>query len=82
MYICYFVDDRLQVCGPVGVGGNTIQYTLRNRIIVSAGSNSGNAAANIDMNVKYVNVYSCAQWATGMCNGSQLFSSGGLTYWH
>jgi hypothetical protein len=87
-YICLFVDDRLQGCGAVGVGGNTTQYTLRNRIIISAGSNSATAAANIDMNVKYVNVYSCANWqgspgdASHMCNGSVLYNSGGLTYWH
>jgi hypothetical protein len=81
-YICLFVDDRLQGCGAVGVGSNTVQYTLRNRIIISAGSNAGTAAANIDMNVKYVNVYSCANWASQMCNGSTLFNSGGLTYWH
>jgi hypothetical protein len=82
IYACGFIDDRLQGCGGINASSNLATFTARNRVIISAGSNAGTAAANIDMNVKYVNVYSCSNWATQMCNGSQLFSSGGLTYWH
>jgi hypothetical protein len=77
-----FVDDLLQGCGAAGASSTPALFTARNRIIIGAGSNSATASANIDMNVKYVNVYSCANWATQMCNGSILFNSGGLTYWH
>ena len=82
IYACGFVDDRLQGCGGVNAASNSASFTTRNRVIASAGSNSATAAANIDMDVKYINVYSCANWATQMCNGSTLYNSGGLTYWH
>jgi hypothetical protein len=81
IYACGFVDDLPQGCGPLNAAGSPL-FTYRNRIIASAGSNSATAAANIDMNVQYINVYSCRNWKTQQCNGSALFNSGGLTYWH
>jgi hypothetical protein len=81
MYACGFVDDLLQGCGPLNAAGSSL-FAYRNRVNIGASSNLGTAAANIDMDVKYVNVYSCANWKTQMCNGSALFNSGGLTYWH
>ncbi len=82
IYACGFVDDRLQGCGGINAASNPVLFSNRNRIIASAGSNAAAAAANIDLNVKYINVYSCANWKTQMCNGSALVNSGGLTYWH
>jgi hypothetical protein len=82
IYTCGFVDDRLQGCGGVNAASQPASFTTRNRVIISAGSNQGTAAVNIDMNVKYINVYSCTNWQTQMCNGSALFNSGGLIYWH
>ena len=81
-YGCSFVDDIFQGCQPTNPATVPALFTSRNRIIASAGSNSATAAANIDLHIKYINVYSCANWKAQMCNGSALFNSGGLTYWH
>jgi hypothetical protein len=82
IYACGFVDDRLQGCGGLNASSAPAMFTGRNRVIISAGSNSATAAANIDMNVKYVNVYSCDSWATGMCNGAtKTTDANGVTYW-
>ena len=81
-YACGFVDDLLQGCGPLKAARMPQVFNYRNRIIASAGSNSTTAAANIDLDIQYIHVYSCANWNAQMCNGSALFNSGGLTYWH
>jgi hypothetical protein len=83
-YVCMFVDDRLQKC----VSGGAASMTTRSWILASAGSNAGTATQNIDLYVKYVRIWSCPTWqgsdgdASHMCNGSTLYNSGGLTYWH
>jgi hypothetical protein len=82
IYGCSFVDDILQSCLPTKATSAPALFTSRNRIIASAGSNLAAAAANIDMYVQYINVYSCANWKAQMCNGSELFNRDGLTYWH
>jgi len=82
IYGCSFVDDIFQGCRAAQAASDAGLFTSRNRIIVSAGSNSATAAANIDLDIQYINVYSCANWKTQMCNGSALFNSGGITYWH
>jgi hypothetical protein len=82
IYGCSFVDDIFQGCQATNAAIVPGLFTSRNRIIASAGSNSAAAAANIDLHIKYINVYSCANWKDQMCNGSALFNSGGLTYWH
>jgi hypothetical protein len=82
IYGCSFVDDIFQGCQAANAASDTALFTSRNRIIASAGSNSATAAANIDLDIQYINVYSCANWKAQMCNGSALFNSGGLTYWH
>jgi hypothetical protein len=82
IYACGFVDDLLQGCGGVNAASSPGLFSARNRINAGVSSNLGTSAANIDLNVKYINVYSCANWKTQMCNGSTLFNNGGLTYWH
>jgi hypothetical protein len=88
VYGCSFVDDRFQGCNAANAASDTGMFTSRNRIIASAGSNAGTAAVNLDLNIKYINVYTCANWqgangdASHMCNGTTLYNSGGLTYWH
>ena len=77
-HVCMFVDDLLQGCS----NEPATNFIVRNWIIMSAGSNSSNAGANIDMLVQYIRVWSCANWQSSMCNGSTLYNSGGLTYWH
>jgi hypothetical protein len=81
---CYFVDDFLQGCGALPANN----FTARNVIIASAGSNYATASENIDLYVQYIRVFSCSSWqgspgdAAHMCNGSRLYNSNGLTYWH
>jgi hypothetical protein len=82
IYGCSFVDDIFQGCQAARAASAPGLFMSRNRIIASAGSNSATAAANIDLYIQYINVYSCANWEAQMCNGSALFNSGGLTYWH
>jgi hypothetical protein len=81
-YACGFVDDILQGCGPLNAASQPSSFTARNRVIASAGSNAATAAANIDLDIQYINVYSCGNWKTQMCNGPALFNSNGLIYWH
>ena len=62
--------------------------TTRSWILASAGSNAGTATQNIDLYVKYVRIWSCPTWqgsdgdASRMYNGSTLYNSRGLNYWH
>jgi hypothetical protein len=53
--------------------------------------NQATSAPTTNTYFKYARVWSCASWALAvgatptpatMCNGSTLFNSGGLTYWH
>jgi hypothetical protein len=85
--VCMYLDDTL--VGTPGcstyVPGN---FNSRGNVLVSAGSNSGNATSDITMDVQYIRVWSCDAYKTDMCNGSALVRRPGpasgqtLTYYH
>jgi hypothetical protein len=83
-FVCLFVDDILQApCADMLVN-DAAHYLERNWLIMSMG-NADTAHAGghtYHMYNKSVRVYSCDRWQSAMCNGSTLFNSGGLTYWH
>jgi hypothetical protein len=80
--VCMFVDDILQGCGVE----DAANFDVRNRIIMSAGSNQGAAAENIDLLVQNIKVYSCSDWQTSMCNGATQFNGTqngqSFVYWY
>jgi hypothetical protein len=64
--VCMFVDDILQSCGDE----DAANFNIRNRMIIAGGSNSANTDQNLDLLIQDIKVYSCASWATEMCNGT------------
>jgi hypothetical protein len=81
-YVCDFVDDIQQgPCFDMGIsGGDTSMYTTKAWLIVSMENHNVQPSANYDLYVKYIKVWTCS--AVTPCNGSTLFSSGNLIYWH
>jgi hypothetical protein len=78
---CSFVGDRLQKC--YNVGAQSPQYANLNWLVAAIGDDATNAInATINLYIQYIRVWTCANRTTTTCNGSTLFNSGGLTYWH
>ncbi len=92
IYLCWFIDDVLQGCNNQGSnsGLQSQQYVARHFLVTTvyaAGDGVPFAGPRVQ-DTKYIRVWTCPTWTstdsspTGMCNGSTLFNSGGLTYWH
>jgi hypothetical protein len=63
---CAYVDGNLIRCvNPQAIGA---EFNLRNYILLWNGSST----QQLDMYVKSVHVWSCANWQTTMCNGTVL----------
>lgn len=87
-YVCYYIDGQLQSCnGPIGsetVGsysGTPSDFNIRMWMFWQ-GFNQPSQPGVSQMNIQYERVWSCAGFASGNCNGSTLFNTNGLTYWH
>ena len=81
VYACAWYDDAFQSCSGTAAAG--INYTERARLLSSVGQPSTlDTTFNQNQYVQYIRVWSCANWVSTACNGSTLYNSGGLTYWH
>jgi hypothetical protein len=82
-WVCAYIDDVLQGCG--NPGATSAQYTDREWLLAWVGSNNLGPLVDTNLYIQYIRVWSCANWASQMCNGSTLSNSGGanpLVYWH
>lgn len=82
--MCWFIDDILQSCGDVP-SVQSFEYAQRKFLIMTAyaAGSTSNMIASRDLDVQYIKIWSCANWATQMCNGSTKSTDGnGVTYWH
>lgn len=79
--VCHYIDNILQTCFEMSpVAG---QFNQRTWPIIWVGSDvNGGPLVDTNEYVKNIHVFSCPNWATQQCNGTTLFNSGGLTYWH
>lgn len=83
--MCWFIDDILQKCSDIpSVQG--FEFTQRKFLIMTsyAAENAGTSMiANRDLDVQYIKIWSCANWATQMCNGTtRSTDANGVVYWH
>ena len=80
-YACGFVDDILQGCQLTDASG--VNYTEHSFLLATvAPPSKTDTSLNISQYIQYIRVWSCANWASQMCNGSILFNSNRLIYWH
>jgi hypothetical protein len=82
-WACAYIDDVLQGCA--NVGATSAQYNDREWLIAWVGANNPGPLVDTNLYIQYIRVWSCANWATQMCNGSALSNTGGappLIYWH
>jgi hypothetical protein len=76
-YVCWFVDDVLQMPGCANASSVGSGYASARRwIIESLTSGEPPQSTDLDMYVKYDRVYACSGWATGQCFGSSPPFSG------
>jgi hypothetical protein len=86
---CGYVDDILQIgpgngCFDNYPSSNPDIAAARSFMIVSSGGDLGNGP-NVDTTlwIPWMRVWTCADGATGQCNGTTLAQpGGGLQYWH
>lgn len=87
--MCWFIDDVLQSCTDVPAL-QSWELTQRKFLIMTSYAAGGNGQGSgppmyVDRNldVQYIKIWSCANWATQMCNGSTRSTDGnGVVYWH
>ncbi len=87
MYGCAFIDGVLQGCdvGNNVTSGNSGEYAQRNFFILQNDLYGTAPFSAVNQYVKYIRVWTCANWATQQCNGSTLVNGPpplGLTYYH
>jgi hypothetical protein len=71
IYACSYVDGNFIGHCVNGVP-NAGEFSVRNFLIVGVGSYSGQPSGQVDMLVKSIRVWSCANWRTTMCSGTVL----------
>jgi hypothetical protein len=83
--VCLYVNNVL--ASPKCAVYVPSNFTSRSVVLVSAGSNTGTASQNINLDVQNITVWSCDAHATSMCNGTslvtrQLPTGQTLSYYH
>jgi hypothetical protein len=82
--VCWFVDDRPQSCADVpNIQAN--EFSQRKFLIMTAYAKGPPVPiiASRDLDVEYIQIWSCTDWVAQMCNGATKSTDGnGVTYWH
>jgi hypothetical protein len=63
---CGYLDGKLMGC--IDAKATTTEFNLRNYVVIQ----NGGTTSVSDLYIKYVRVWSCANWQTTMCNGTVL----------
>jgi hypothetical protein len=88
--ICWFIDDVLQSCLSVP-SVQSFEFVQRHFLVMTVyGTDGSGKPQGVDrlFDTKYIRIWSCPSWSStngsssGTCNGTTLFNSGGLAYWH
>jgi hypothetical protein len=96
--VCQWVDNNLSSCQNMTPPSGGNNYTAdRHFLKMWIGvQNAASISGTVNLYIKSARVWSCANWndgsqgsppytnpnAAAQCNGSNLFNSGGLTYYH
>jgi len=88
VYVCEWIDDVFQSCVHASPT-NPAAYSIRHFLLAASNGRpaTGDSYPTQDVfnYVQYMGVWACGGWASGQCNGSSLYNSGGgnpLIYWH
>jgi hypothetical protein len=86
IYGCAWLDGVFQSCQSYFAAiSESNQYGNKNWLIAWVGGGNGPGTAyapNTNEYIQYIRSWSCSLWQSSQCNGTTLYNSGGLIYWH